>query len=99
MLRVKYLPQEPIDVRYRRWIGANPHVLDLFISLAEQLYRAGRRRYGAKAIIERIRFEYATRTAGDEFKLDNSFTSRLVRDAVARQPRLADLFEFRELRS
>lgn len=90
---------ESADAAFERWIGANPHVLSMFIDLALQLQRAGRRRIGAKAIVERMRWEYMLRTDGDGFKLNNNWTSRLARAAVRRRPELADVFEFRELRT
>lgn len=96
-----YEAHETLDERFEKWVKLNPHVLDAFISLAQQLEhsRPTRRRIGAKLIIERLRWEYHVRGQGDEFALNNSFTSRLARAAVARVPSLDGLFEMRELRS
>lgn len=99
VVEVQHAPDESLDSRFRAWITANPQVLDAFIALALQLHRAGRQHYGAKAIIERLRWEYAVRTTGDDFRWNNNYTSRLARLAVAQRPELAPLFEFRELRS
>jgi hypothetical protein len=91
---------EPLDAYFARWLAANPHVLDAFVHYAEQVRRRGLRRFGAKAIAERLRWEYAIQTEDDSgFKLNNNLTSRLARAAVDRRPDLAGLFEFRELRS
>jgi hypothetical protein len=99
VVAVQHDKDDDLDTRFRRWLAANPHVLDLFVELATQLQRAGRHHYGAKAIVEEMRWLYATQTTGSVFKLDNNMTSRLARAAVARQPVLTAMFEFRELRS
>lgn len=90
---------ETLDDQFAAWLAVNPHVLSAFIALARQAQRAGLRKFGAKAVIERLRWEYAIQTGGSEFKFNNRFTSRLARVAVERAPDLAGLFEFRDLRS
>lgn len=99
VVEVQHDPNESLDTRFRRWLEVNPHVLDAFVAFAVQAQRAGRRQFGAKAIVERLRWEYAISTTGSEFKFDNNMTSRLARAAVGRRPELESLFEFRELRS
>jgi hypothetical protein len=99
VVEVQHDPNESLDSRFRNWLAANPHVLDAFIWLAEGAANAGRKRIGAKLIVERLRWEYLMRTEGDDFKLNNNYTSRLARAAVGKRPDLEPLFEFRELRS
>lgn len=96
-----YEAHESLNQQFEKWSAANPHVLDAFIALAQQLdySRTTRRRIGAKLIIERLRWEYHVKGKGDDFALNNNFTSRLAREAVRRVPSLEGLFEFRELRS
>lgn len=88
-----------LDDRFARWIGHYPDVLDLFVQFARELIRSGRSRYSAKAIVERIRWHYATSAHGsdEEFALNNSYTSRLVRLAIVAAPDIASLFQFRSL--
>lgn len=99
VVAVQHAADDDLDARFTRWIDANPHVLDLFVTLALQLQRTGRRHYGAKAIVEQMRWLYATQTTDEEFNLNNNYTSRLARAAVKRRPELAAMFEFRNLRS
>lgn len=99
VIAVQHAPDESLDTRFRNWLDANPHVLAAFIGLAVQARRAGRTRIGAKLIVERLRWEYMLQTDGDDFRLNNNYTSRLARAAVGLQPDLEPLFEFRELRS
>lgn len=99
LVSVEYQPHESLDERFEKWIAANPGVLRMFIALAEEAQRRGRRKIGGKAIIERLRWEIALHVTDDSFKLNNNYTSRLVRRAIQIRPELAGLFEVRELRS
>lgn len=90
---------DDLDARFTDWIAANPHVLDAFCERALAAKRAGRVKIGAKRLIEVMRWDTTTPTTGDAFKLNNSFTSRLVRAAIAMHPELDGFFEQRELRS
>lgn len=88
-----------LDARFAEWLRANGHVLDQFCEMARAAKRAGRQRIGAKRLVEIMRWDTRLTTNGDPFKLNNSFTSRLSRAAVARHPELDGCFEQRELRS
>ena len=94
-------PQHDTDLeaRFAEWLRDNGHVLDQFCEMARAAKRAGRQRIGAKRLIEIMRWDTNTQTTGDTFKFNNSFTSRLVRAAIARHPELDGFFEQRELRS
>lgn len=97
---VQHPTDEPsLDLRFARWLEQNPAVLDVFVDVSLQAHHTGRTRIGAKRIVEQMRWDTRLPTTGDAFKLNNSFVSRLARAAVGRRPELADLFEFRELRS
>ena len=68
----------------------------LFEHLALQAAQAGRKNFGAKAIMERIRW-YTTieRPQDDEYKICNSWTSFYARKFALKHPRHADLFQYR----
>lgn len=91
--------QETLDERFAKWIEANPQVLEVFTRRALQYQAEGRKKVGAKRIVEDMRWDEQLWTANDPFKINNLFVSRLARLAVTRQPRLAGFFEFRELQS
>ena len=90
---------EDIDRRFDAWLRANPHVLDEFCRRAFVLKQAGYWCIRGKRIVEEMRDDYKAQTTGDKYKLNNSFTSRLARAAVERNPELDGFIEFRELRS
>lgn len=77
---------------------ANPLIWKLFQRFAEEI-RAKRTRYGAKSLMERIRWEIDLATpAALEFKINNNYTSLYARMLAHKFPdRFSDFFEFREL--
>jgi hypothetical protein len=71
-----------------------------FIKYAMMMKRAGATKYGAKGIIERVRWHFRLLHKGtDPYKINNNWTSRLARFAEDRRPELVGFFEKRKLRS
>ena len=85
-----------IQERFERFHRENPQVFVAFAEAARQLKARGRTRYGAKAIYEHMRFHMALPTAGEEWKLNNSYTSRYARLLLSEFP--GEFDEFLELR-
>lgn len=92
---------DDLDRRFDAWLRANPHVLAEFVRRALAYQRAGYRTLRGKRIIEDMRDDYQAHiaTGGEPWKLNNTYTSRLVRAAEKACPQLAGCFEQRELRS
>lgn len=99
IVTVQYQKGETLDQRFDRWIKANPHVLRVFIRFALEIKSRGRDHIGRQLIVERMRWEWMGKTAEDDFKMNNSYTSRLVRLAIKTCPELDGMFELRELKS
>lgn len=93
---------ETIQEQFERFHEKHPDVYDLFKRFAWQLRMAGRPRFGAKAIYERIRWERMTSSAGDEeevAKLPNNYTSRYVRLLIEEDESFAGFFRLARLRA
>lgn len=88
-----------IRERYEEFVESHPDVPALFEKLAGELLAAGRKRFGAKALVEVVRWHYATSTSGETPKLNDHFTAHLARDLIARRPEFDGFFELRKLRS
>lgn len=77
----------------------NPKIYELFKSFAYQLKDAGCTRIGAKAIMERMRWEAhlsMVKEPGQPLrKLNNNFTRDLALKLVHENPAFAEMFEFR----
>jgi len=74
-----------IQLRFEAFHRLNPHVLDAVIDLAQRTKKAGRTRGSISQIFEVLRYSYALRTAGDDYKLANAhraFYARLVMSVV-----------------
>lgn len=91
---------QPLDVLFSEYHERNPHVYELFKRFAMQARNAGRRRFGAKAIMERVRWYAEIEThGGDGFKVNNNFTSRYARMLIDEYPEFKGFFETRRLQT
>jgi len=94
-----------LDDRFAVWVHtpAGGEIANQFIRMSWGLWKRGIKRYGAKAIVERLRWHYtlmaAKRSGYDEYKINNNYVSRLARLAVERAPELKGFFEVRELKA
>jgi hypothetical protein len=88
-----------LDSLFADFHGANPRVYAALVRLAREAKARGRKRLGIGMLFERVRWDLAMETAGDEFKVNNSFRSRYARLIAKQEPDLADFFEFRELKT
>jgi hypothetical protein len=94
-------PARPtIQERFETFHAAHPEVYLFFKRFASEMRAAGRQRYGAKSIMERIRWHIALTTKDAQgFKLNNVFTSRYVRLLLAEEPAFLGFFETRKLKA
>jgi hypothetical protein len=80
---------------FEEYHSTNPEVFQLFEKFTLQVAQR-RRKYSAKAIFHRIRWEMAmTKNENEEFKIDDGWISHYARLFVKLHPRHVDLFEFR----
>lgn len=94
-----YEPELTLAERFAAFHAANPHVADALEALAAQWLAAGNRRLGAKALVERLRWESGLRTQGEAYRINNSHVSFYARLLIERHPEWADAIETRELRA
>lgn len=90
-----------IDERFTRFLELHPEVYAEFCKIATDLLNRGKEHYGAKAIMEVIRFHRAMSGQDEKepFKINNNFSSRLSRKLIGEDERFKNFFELRELRS
>lgn len=88
-----------IQELYEKWKRLNPKAWSLIRRYAYNALDAGVSRWGIKAIVERARWEAVIKTHGDDFKFNNNWSSRLVRDLIAEDERFEALFERRRLKA
>mgnify|MGYP000109019195 CR=1 FL=1 len=61
------------------WLPKNSHVYREFERRALQMARTGRKRYGARTIIETMRYDSDIADSGTTFKIDDHMTPGLAR--------------------
>lgn len=94
-----YIERWPsIQERFARWLAKHEDIYAEFRVIAAQLLDAGVRRYGAKAIVEIVRFHRVMSDKGS-VPIDNDFVSRMARKLVAEDARFREFFVMRKLRS
>ena len=77
---------------------ANPAVFGMFRTIALRLYNRGIRHYGARCIMEVVRYETAIRAEGEVLKINNNHVPFYARLLMAQDSRFAGFFEIRESR-
>ena len=75
----------------------SPEVWRYFEKFALEAIASGREHYGAKGIMERVRW-HTEIEHGVDFKCNNNFTAYYARIFAAKYPEHAGFFEFREIR-
>ena len=76
------------------YISENPRVYEMFEMFAMKVIATGRKNFGAKAVIERMRWYTAIET-NTYFKLNNNYTAFLVRMFEERNPLYKGFFRTR----
>ena len=88
-----FAEQERLRRAASDWIRANPDAFALFERFALEM-AALKRRFGMKALTERVRWEVARswEKDADGFKLNNIYTAPYARLLMANEPELAGFF-------
>jgi len=93
----KALFENELDKKFRQYHFEHPEVFKFFAQFALQLKHKGFKHFGAKAIMERIRWEVALQTGRDGFKINNNYTSRYARLLEQKLPMFRGFFRKRAL--
>lgn len=99
---IDYTPLEDIPSNtleaFNAYHRQNPHIFDLFYYYAKVMRDAGRKQYGAKSIMERVRWHCEIENTGSEFKISNSFTAYYPRLVEAHDPSFKGFFVKKQLK-
>jgi hypothetical protein len=86
-------------VTFQQYHQANPHLYELYKSIAMQLIQQNRRVIGSAHIFQKMRYEYQFKTDGSPFKIDNNFAPMYARKFVLEHPQYGNLFKFKPLKN
>lgn len=92
------LYKKTLEEKFLDYHAANPQVFSEFVKLAERAKAEGRRHFGAKFLLEKIRWDSPV-AAQDLYKVNNNFPSRYVRLLAKTRPDLAIMFATRKLKA
>lgn len=93
-MALREYPFASIDL-FRKYHSERPELYKAFEMYALQMFDSGRKRFGAKGIVERVRWDLSLRYPDQDFKVNNNFPSMYGRLAMYRNPQLAGFFEKR----
>lgn len=88
-----------VVAKFKAWHNENPHIYTEFTTLADMMRATGRRRYSARTIVEKMRWDYDLVTKGNVFKVNDDFVPIYARVLIYEQPRFDGFFELRRVRS
>jgi hypothetical protein len=95
-----FTTEATLDAAFALYDAANPQIYATFRAMAGELKRRGFSHYGAKSIFEAMRFHHAVSAGpGNEWKLNNNYTSRYARKLMSECPEFRGFFETRRLLS
>ena len=80
---------------FEKFDAENPQVWNAFKAVTLRVISSGFEHYGAKAVWEYIRFNFAMKTRG-EFNLNNNYTALYARKFEAEFPQHKGFFELRK---
>lgn len=92
---------EHLDLRVAAaaWIEAHPHTTSLLLRFAREMAARGRR-FSAKLLVERVRWECALSMSSDgeyeaEYRINNNHTAYIARWLIQADPTLEKFLRFR----
>jgi len=89
-----------IQERFEDYHARHPEVYVYLVALVFQLVNKGFQHYGIRTLWEHMRWHFTVeKDMGEDFKLNDHYTSRYVRKLVAEHPEFDGMFELRTLRA
>jgi hypothetical protein len=88
-----------IQKKFEEFDTKNPLVWSLFKQQVFKAISKGKKKLSAKTILGFIRWNLTLTTTGDEFKINDIFTSRYARKYIEQFPQHKEVFNLRNLRS
>ncbi|MEK0369760.1 MAG: hypothetical protein QQN55_01195 [Nitrosopumilus sp.] len=88
-----------IQEKFEQFNKENPLVYSLFKQQVLKAISKGKKKISAKTVLGFIRWETQFHTTGDEYKINDAFTSRYARKFNSDFPEHNEIFHLRNLRS
>jgi Txe/YoeB family toxin of Txe-Axe toxin-antitoxin module len=89
------MSESKVTKEWRIFHNENPKVYKRLVQLSRELKKSGQPFYSIAGLFEVLRFEYALKTTGIEFKLQNNFKPYYSRLVMTKHRDLRDFFKIR----
>jgi hypothetical protein len=83
------------EERAAEFYEQNPHIYEAFASYADAIWATGRRKIASRMIWDRLRWDAATSTTGDIFKLNNNYETFFAKKYTDHHPDRSGFFSKR----
>lgn len=77
------------------YLKRHPNIYQMFAHFTWEAILAGAKDFGARAVLERMRWETNVRGDKADFKLNNNLTPFLARKFMRENPQVGEIFETR----
>lgn len=84
---------------FAAWLDKNFHIWREFERRANAMWSTGRKHYGARTIMEVVRYDSDLKEKAGEFKINNNFVPGLARLYACHHADRESFFEFRQIES
>jgi hypothetical protein len=91
--------EKTTGLTFEEYDGRYPEIWHEFVKLAFGLIRKGRDHYGARCLVEVIRYHRDLECSDRDFKINNNFISDYARKFAAKFPAYKTFFKFRKRKS
>jgi hypothetical protein len=88
----------PLEQEWRAWHKENPHVYRLFNRFTREAISRGHQRLSAWLIINRVRWETAIVTTGNDFKISNDYIAYYSREFMRLNPQYDGFFVIKAMK-
>jgi hypothetical protein len=88
----------PLEQQWRAWHKENPHVYRLFNRFTREAISRGHQRLSAWLIINRVRWETAIVTTGNDFKISNDYIAYYSREFMRLNPQYDGFFVIKAMK-
>lgn len=97
-MRSEVIMVTTLKEKFDAWDSANPQVYNLFCKFTLQAAKAGHNRLSAWMIVNRIRWETAVVTSGNDYKVSNDFIAFYARKFMEDYPEYEGFFATKNMK-
>ncbi|MAE54593.1 MAG: hypothetical protein CMK23_01220 [Porticoccaceae bacterium] len=95
---IKRVPRTPQFYKWKAFHFENMHIWEEFEKQTFELIKSGVTKSSPWLVINKMRWDHAIKTSGDDFKISNDFIAYYSRLFLARHPKHINFFTIKPLK-